>query len=526
MVRDVMTLVERMFMLDANLKLNFENMFLIYKSGYTRIPVYEGELHNIVGILFVKDLILVDPDDEIDLKTVLTFHGSKSVKYILDTTSLKDVFRMFKMSYSHIMIAVKLQDMQQLPKGGNINNQTFLATAKKEVTGIITLEDVLEEVIQAEIVDESDVYVSNESQKRVKHGRERPDISAFMTLFDHRIRDSTRLSSQELQAVSAFLIANVKEFKPFLGYEYVLTGLIRQGEVVEVEDYGEEPSGDLDRLLALGPNSSRNSHLDGHNDAQHRQSDLLNHKDDHSISLYQKGQVSDKFSLILQGKLLVYAGNEMFMSELGPWNYLGASALSCQQKPYLPDYDAITYGQCRVLRIARGEYDKAYKVRGMDYQAAKRIFKSAITSNSQEEALCEEVQKGQPTQHTHEYNTYPNTQQQPQEQILQQSQQQQHCLYEKQQQSDNQDIQLQDIQSNKQQQQQHKSDQQHVQFTSEFQLCQELEDVRNVASEKVEVELEPLIDTSGARVSNGVFGGGVRRGTDSSKETSSWSNIL
>jgi len=43
MVKDVMTLLDRMFMLEADMKLNFENMLLIYKSGYTRIPVYEGE---------------------------------------------------------------------------------------------------------------------------------------------------------------------------------------------------------------------------------------------------------------------------------------------------------------------------------------------------------------------------------------------------------------------------------------------------------------------------------------------------
>eukprot|EP01026_Neomeris_dumetosa_P005709 TRINITY_DN11688_c0_g2_i1.p2 TRINITY_DN11688_c0_g2~~TRINITY_DN11688_c0_g2_i1.p2 ORF type:complete len:448 (+),score=35.26 TRINITY_DN11688_c0_g2_i1:2-1345(+) len=335
LVKDVMTMLDRMYMLDVIMKLNFENMLMIYKSGYTRIPVYEGEHHNIVGILFVKDLILVDPDDEIDIRTVLAFHGNKSVKYILDTTTLNDVFRMFRMSYQHIMIAVKLLDSTQMPKGGNINNQTFLEDAKKVVTGIITLEDVLEEVIQQEIIDESDVFISNESQNRVKHGRERPDISAFMTLFDHRIRDSTCLSCQEVQAICAFLIANVKEFKPFSDSEDVLKGLVKQGEVIEiVDDYEFETQSDLDKLLSNSPTVI---------EKKQSESESSNHKDEHNISLYQKGVQSDYFSLILQGKVLVYAGHEEFVSELGPWNFLGAMALT-QEMPYVPDYDATTYG--------------------------------------------------------------------------------------------------------------------------------------------------------------------------------------
>lgn len=41
------------------------------------MPIYEGERAspNIVGILFVKDLILVDPDDELEIATVMAFRG-------------------------------------------------------------------------------------------------------------------------------------------------------------------------------------------------------------------------------------------------------------------------------------------------------------------------------------------------------------------------------------------------------------------------------------------------------------------
>ena len=43
------------------------------RAGFTRIPVYEDSRDNIVGILYAKDLILVDPDDGVEINAVLSF---------------------------------------------------------------------------------------------------------------------------------------------------------------------------------------------------------------------------------------------------------------------------------------------------------------------------------------------------------------------------------------------------------------------------------------------------------------------
>ena len=72
-VADVMTKADDVFMLDMATRLTFETMLEVYKSGFTRIPVYEHSREYIKGILYVKDLILIDPDDEITLEAIVTF---------------------------------------------------------------------------------------------------------------------------------------------------------------------------------------------------------------------------------------------------------------------------------------------------------------------------------------------------------------------------------------------------------------------------------------------------------------------
>jgi len=56
-VEQVMTPIENTFMLNLDEKLNFETVAKIFKTGYSRIPVYEVDKNNVIGLLFVKDLV-------------------------------------------------------------------------------------------------------------------------------------------------------------------------------------------------------------------------------------------------------------------------------------------------------------------------------------------------------------------------------------------------------------------------------------------------------------------------------------
>ncbi|MCE5277938.1 MAG: hemolysin family protein [Planctomycetaceae bacterium] len=102
----------------------------IIESGHTRVPVYQGNLDNIVGILYAKDLLRYVVEHEPgDLRSIL-----RKPYFVPETKPLDDLLRDFKVRKIHF--AVVLDEY-----GGT--------------AGIVTIEDVVEEII-GEITDEYD----------------------------------------------------------------------------------------------------------------------------------------------------------------------------------------------------------------------------------------------------------------------------------------------------------------------------------------------------------------------------------
>mmetsp|Transcript_32513 Transcript_32513/g.103528 ORF Transcript_32513/g.103528 Transcript_32513/m.103528 type:complete len:554 (-) Transcript_32513:737-2398(-) len=309
MVRDVHTEVGKVFMLEEDTKLDFETLFEIYKEGFTRIPVYQNSRDNIVGILFSKDLILVDPDDEIKVGTLLSFHG-RYIQWVNDQTSLEKVFGIFKKSCLHLLLSYSTDDghvsesveQTHYPGNDDINDEDSSqggkqVTIKRRVTGVITLEDVLEEVIRAEIVDETDNF---EDTNNPTHKVRRRDNMKYLSLFEHKVKWQTKLSLQEVQAVSAFLTLNVKEFKEVGINQTALKALVATSELLECND----------------------SYTD--RDGEKRTGYTSDDSDERSIELYTSGEESEFFTLIIQGRVVLTVGTEGFESEIGPWNFMGA----------------------------------------------------------------------------------------------------------------------------------------------------------------------------------------------------------
>lgn len=125
----------RMDMIAIDKEIHFDELIEIFKSsGYSRMPVYAGELDNIIGILYVKDFIgLTDEADEYDWNPYIR----EKVHYVPESKNIYDLLRDFQAKKMHMAIVVD-------EFGGS--------------SGLVTLEDVMEEVI-GEIQDEFDAEI-------------------------------------------------------------------------------------------------------------------------------------------------------------------------------------------------------------------------------------------------------------------------------------------------------------------------------------------------------------------------------
>lgn len=102
---------------------------LIAKDGYSRYPVYEDNNDNIIGVLYSKDLLRKNIEENFDVREIM-----RDAFFVPDSKHLDDLLREFKFKKVHLAIAVD-------EYGG--------------VSGIVCLEDILE-VIVGEIQDEFD----------------------------------------------------------------------------------------------------------------------------------------------------------------------------------------------------------------------------------------------------------------------------------------------------------------------------------------------------------------------------------
>jgi len=128
---DAMTPRLYVFSLDGNLRLK-EAQELLYNSKYSRIPVYDGTLDNITGILYKTRALteLAKGQNETKLKDI-----AYPPLFVPSGKTADDLMKQFQQEKRHMAVVVN-------EFGG--------------VMGIVTLEDLLEEVV-GEIMDETDI---------------------------------------------------------------------------------------------------------------------------------------------------------------------------------------------------------------------------------------------------------------------------------------------------------------------------------------------------------------------------------
>ena len=126
---DVMVAATRMDMLDIDQTLD-DLLHTVIDTGHSRFPIFDGDRENVIGILMAKDLLKLQRAPELNIRALL-----RPAVFIPETKGLNDLLRDFR---------------------GNRNHLAIVIDEFGRVAGLITIEDVLEQIV-GEIEDEFDV---------------------------------------------------------------------------------------------------------------------------------------------------------------------------------------------------------------------------------------------------------------------------------------------------------------------------------------------------------------------------------
>jgi metal transporter CNNM len=153
-----MTPLRRVVMLPSTAVLDHDTMRTVSQSGYSRIPIFDADAgrQSIVGVFIPKLLLRVDPDARVpvDVLTLL------QPPFVYESTHLLDVLDILRIAKTHLAIVVKDPSNPHVRPDDDV--------AAHEAVGILTLEDVLEELIMEKIGDESQILVGEDTMTRFR----------------------------------------------------------------------------------------------------------------------------------------------------------------------------------------------------------------------------------------------------------------------------------------------------------------------------------------------------------------------
>ena len=132
-VSEIMIPRTQVYALDMELTISEAIDMLNEDTRYSRVPIYDENIDNIRGIVYLKDMLLTQKNRNTKLKNI-----AREAIYVLESVYIDDVFKELKKNKKQIAIVV----------------DEYGGTA-----GIVTMEDILEEIV-GEIYDEYDIEES------------------------------------------------------------------------------------------------------------------------------------------------------------------------------------------------------------------------------------------------------------------------------------------------------------------------------------------------------------------------------
>ena len=185
--KDVM--IPRIDMTLADVNTGYDDIIELFReTKYTRIPIYEGNPDNVIGILNIKDLILSQHND----------------------FNIRSIMRKPFFTYEHKNTSELFNEMQRSSHSISIVLDEYGSTA-----GMITTEDLLEEIV-GEIRDE---YDTDETDPFIKVGHYSYLVDGSYKLDDLNDSLNLKFTSQDNDSIGGFIIEKLDRF-PDIGEQF------------------------------------------------------------------------------------------------------------------------------------------------------------------------------------------------------------------------------------------------------------------------------------------------------------------
>lgn len=177
---DVM--VPRPDIVAINVNATYEELTNLFKTEtFSRLPVFEDTIDNIIGIISFKDLLFIDSSKPFNIKDYM-----RDPLFTYESKCVKELFS--EMRINRIAMAIVLDEYGS-------------------TSGIITLEDMLEEIV-GDLADEYD-----EHDEEIKHIKENEYIILGVTKIED-VNDtlSTNFKSEDFDSIGGFIVENFGKF--------------------------------------------------------------------------------------------------------------------------------------------------------------------------------------------------------------------------------------------------------------------------------------------------------------------------
>ncbi len=176
--KDIM--IPRINMVTVNVNANYDKVFSVFKdSMYTRIPVYEEDKDNIIGLINIKDFLLTPNPENFSVRNIL-----RKAHYTYEFKKSADLM-------------LELRD--------STSSVAFVLNEYGATIGMITLEDLLEEIV-GEIRDE---YDADEAEFIQEIGERTYLVEGSMKLDDINDALSTQLDSEDYDSIGGIIIEHL-----------------------------------------------------------------------------------------------------------------------------------------------------------------------------------------------------------------------------------------------------------------------------------------------------------------------------